>query len=138
MEEQDRLDSWLKKTFDDLARSFPASKKWGIYTASLLWGVLILSFEAAVGGGFSIVDAALDSALAPFVTKGTVELFAFYEIRKIARELAERYRNGLLSLIRRQEDRYRAAVESLVTPAETLKELERLRRELSDWQRNHE
>ncbi|MFH1123752.1 MAG: hypothetical protein V1758_08850, partial [Pseudomonadota bacterium] len=138
MEEQDRLDSWLKETFDELARSFPASKKWGIYTASFLWGILILSFETAVGGGFSVIDAALDSALAPLVTKGTAELFAYYEIRKIARELAERYRKGLLSVLRRQQDRYQACIESLITPEETLKGLERLQQEISDWQRSHE
>lgn len=138
MEEQDRLDSWLKKTFDELARSFPVSKKWGIYTTSLIWGILILSFEAAVGGGFTVIDAALDSALAPLVTRGAVELFAYYEIRKIAQELAKRYREGLLSVLHRQQERYQACLESFMTPEETLKRLERLQQEIYHSQKSHE
>ncbi|MBU2498707.1 MAG: hypothetical protein KKE57_07400, partial [Proteobacteria bacterium] len=134
MEEQDRLDSWLRETFDELSRGIPASKKWGIYTTSILWGILVLSFETAVGGGFTVIDAALDSALAPLVTKGAVELFAYYEIRKIAGELAKRYREGLLSVLRRQQDRYKDCLESLLTPEDTLEGLVRLQHEISRWQ----
>jgi len=102
----ERLDSWLEQTFEDLARGLPTTTKWGIYTTSILWGMLIISMEIAVGGGFSLVDAAIDSALAPFVTRGAVEVFAAQEIRKIARELGERYRQALTAPIQEQHDRY--------------------------------
>ncbi|MGD2126347.1 MAG: 50S ribosome-binding GTPase [Desulfobacteraceae bacterium] len=130
--EQDKLDTWLEKTFEDLSRGIPTSKKWGIYTTSILWGILILAFEAAVGGGFTVLDAALDSALAPFVTKGTVELFAYNEIRKIARELAERYKKGLLTVVHHQRGRYEKCLQSLMTPEETLENLQKLRSRISD------
>ena len=118
---------WLEKTFQQLARDIPRGKRWGIYSTSILWGILILSFETAVGGGLSVVDAALDSALAPFVTKGAVELFAFREIRKIAAELAARYEKGILDPLREQRDRYRQCIRDLMTDPETLGSLRDLR-----------
>ena len=126
LEAQENLAQWLEETFEALAKGIPKGKKVGIYSTSILWGILILTFEVAVGGGFTMIDAALDSALAPFVTKGAVEVFAYHEIRKIAGELATRYQEGLLSILRRQEDRYVASLKHLMTTDETMAEILRL------------
>jgi GTPase SAR1 family protein len=126
-EQQARLTAWLEETFARLARGLPAEKRLGIYSTSVLWGVLVLAFETAIGGGFSLVDAALDTVLAPFVTKGAVELFAYYEIEKIAKQLAARYQEALTSVVREQRDRYRDCLERLRPPAEAIKTLEALR-----------
>jgi len=126
LEAQDQLADWLEETFQKLSKGIPKSKKWGIYSTSALWAILILSFEVTVGGGFTVLDAALDTALAPFVTKGAMELFAYQEIQKIARELAKRYQEGLLSVVRLQRDRYATSIQSLTTPNEDLESLRRL------------
>ncbi len=131
LEAQEELARWLEETFEELAKGIPTGKKVGIYSTSVLWGILILTFEVAVGGGFTMVDAALDSALAPFVTKGAVELFAYHEIRKIAKELATRYQEGLLSVLGRQEERYAACIRSLTTAPETREALDGLMASIS-------
>ena len=125
--EQDQLSIWLEENFQDLAKEIPKGKKWGIYSTSILWGALILSFEAAIGGGISVLEATLDSALAPFVTKGAVELFAYREIEKVGRDLARRYQEGLLAVVREQRDRYEAALRSLMPSSETVQALESLK-----------
>ena len=122
-QEQERLERWLENQFETLSQGIPWSKKWGIYSTSILWGLLIVAFEIVVGGGFSILDAALDSAIAPFVTKGAVELFAYHEIQKVARELARRYQEGLLSVMKEQEKRYEACLDSLLTEREVVDKL---------------
>lgn len=122
-EEQDQMAAWLEETFKKLSQGIPMHKEWGIYSTSLLWGILIVSFETVVGGGFTVVDAALDAALAPFVTKGAVELFAYHEIQKVARELAKRYQEGLVSVVRQQRDRYEHCIKTLITPLEDLEAL---------------
>jgi hypothetical protein len=123
---QDQLEDWLEKRFEALSGSLPRTKRWGIHTTSVLWGVLIVAFEAAVGGGFTLIDAVLGSALAPFVTKGTVELFAYHEIQKITRELAERYQREMLAVIHAQEERYERCLQSLMMPEEAREAFERL------------
>ena len=129
---QDELDEWLAKKFESLTASLPRTKRWGIYSTSILWGILILSLEVAVGGGFTILDALLGSALAPFVTKGTVELFAFHEIQKVTRELADRYRKGLLSVIHAQKERYEQCLHSLLPPPEASKHMKELTRQVAE------
>jgi energy-coupling factor transporter ATP-binding protein EcfA2 len=125
-QEQEHLEQWLEKQFETLSRGIPWAKKWGIYTTSILWGVLIIAFEIVVGGGFSILDAAMDSAIAPFVTKGAVELFAYHEIQKVARELSRRYQDGLISVMKEQEKRYEACLDSLLAPEEVVEALRAL------------
>lgn len=125
-EEQDKLVKWLEETFQKLAKGISKSKEWGIYSTSILWGGLVLSLEAAIGGGISILEAVLDSAIAPFVTKGSVELFAYHELQRIARDLGEQYRRGLTSAIREQRDRYKQCLNSLTTPKEILTSLQSL------------
>ena len=125
---QDQLEDWLEKRFESLSRSLPKTKRWGIHTTSILWGILIVAFEIAVGGGFTVIDAVLDSALAPFVTKGTVELFAYHEIQNITRGLAERYQEEMLSVMHAQRERYERCIQSLKMtkePREALRELVR-------------
>jgi hypothetical protein len=122
-EEQDRLTTWLEERFQELANGIPQGKKWGIYSTSLLWGILIISFEIAIGGGFTVLDAVLNSVLAPLVTKGAMEMFAYHEIQKVARELGERYQQGLISAVHFQRDRYERGLKSLLTPIESLQAL---------------
>jgi energy-coupling factor transporter ATP-binding protein EcfA2 len=116
--QQQRLTSWLEETFVKLERGIPPEKRLGIYSTSVLWGVLILAFESAVGGGLTFLDAALDTVLAPLVTKGAVELFAYYEIEKTGKQLAARYQEALTSLVSEQGERYRRCLEGLMTTPE--------------------
>lgn len=131
-QEQDKLITWLESTFQEMAEGIPKSKEWGIYSTSILWGTLILSFEAAIGGGITLLEAALDSALAPFLTKGAVELFAYQELQRIARELAKRYQEGVLSVLRQQKDRYKTSLDALLTPQDTIQRLQALHRSLEN------
>ena len=106
-EEQDRLMRWLEETFQRLAQGIPKSKELGIYSTSILWGALIIALETAIGGGISLLEAVLNTAVAPFVTKGAVDLFAYHELQKIVRELGEHYQQALTASLRLQSKRYR-------------------------------
>jgi energy-coupling factor transporter ATP-binding protein EcfA2 len=116
--QQERLTAWLEETFARLERGIPPQKRLGIYSTSVLWGVVILAFETAIGGGLTLLDAALDTILAPLVTKGAVELFAYYEIEKIGKQLAARYQEALTSVLSEQGDRYRRCFDGLMTSKE--------------------
>jgi len=129
-EQQEQLAAWLEETFRDLSRGIPRTKEVGIYTASLLWGALLLSFEIVIGGGISLLEAVLGSFLAPFITKGSAELFAFQEVRKVAMEMKRRYESGISSILEAQAARFENCLEGLLTDPETTKMLEDLQEEL--------
>jgi energy-coupling factor transporter ATP-binding protein EcfA2 len=129
-ESQEELLQWLEQTFERLAQGIPRSKEIGIYSTSILWGGLILALEAAIGGGITLLEAVLDSAIAPFVTRGAVELFAYHELQKVGRQLATRYQESVKGVIRLQRDRYAACLESLLPTDEAVGNLRSLAREL--------
>jgi hypothetical protein len=118
--EQDQLAKWLEETFQNLAAGIPKTTQWGIYTTSIVWGVLLLALEVMVGGGISLAQAVLDSAVAPFLTKGAVELFAGSELQKLVRALAEQYRHSLTAVVHEQRRRYTGLLEQLSTSPEIL------------------
>jgi len=130
MQQHEMLLSWLEDAFSRLSKGLTGSRKWGIYTTSMLWGVMVLALETVVGGGFTVLDAIFGSALAPFITKGAVELFATQEIKKITRELASRYREGLLAIVEEQRRRYADCVDSLAPGPEAVKAVQRLQERL--------
>ncbi len=129
-DEQEELVSWLEETFQELARGIPKSKEVGIYSTSILWGGLILSLEVAVGGGITLLEVVLDTAIAPFVTKGAVELFAYQELKKIGKELIDRYKQGITSVVGVQRDRYARCLKEHSSSEETLGALKTLAGEL--------
>lgn len=128
--EQDRLASWLEETFRELSRGIPKTKEVGIYTTSVLWGAFLLSFEIVIGGGLSLLDAILGSFLAPYITKGSVELFAYREVRKVAMEMKRRYESGIRAIFEEQSARFEGCLDGLFPGPETLAGLEDLLEDL--------
>jgi hypothetical protein len=122
-QEQDRLMLWLEETFQRLAQGIPKSKELGIYSTSILWGSLVIALETAIGGGISLLEAVLDTAVAPFVTKGAVDLFAYHELQRIVRDLGEHYQKALTSSLRLQGKRYREGLQELMVSPVTLQGL---------------
>ena len=133
-QEQDQLAEWLEQTFQRLSQGIPKHKAWGIFSTSILWGILIISLEIVVGGGFTVIDAVLDTAIAPFLTKGATELFAYHEVQKVVRELAKRYKDGLLSVVRHQRERYEHCLKPIMTSGQTMESLKALRFEIGNSQ----
>lgn len=115
---------WLESKFQTLMEGIPKTKELGIYSSFALWGVFILGIEAAVGGGLSLVKAAIDAVIAPFITKATVELFASHEIYSIVEELSARYKKGLQSVIFLQRDRFTEAIRPFIPGEDLLTALE--------------
>ncbi len=126
---------WLEETFQRLAQGIPKSKELGIYSTSILWGGLIIALETAIGGGISLLEAVLDTAVAPFVTKGAVDLFAYHELQKIVRDLGEHYREALTASLRLQSKRYREGLQALLVSPRTLQELEAVMKIIESWDR---
>jgi hypothetical protein len=122
-EDQDRLMVWLEGTFQRLAQGIPRSKELGIYSTSILWGGLIIVLETAIGGGISLLEAVLDTAVAPFVTKGAVDLFAYHELQKIVKDLGEHYQEALTATLRLQRERYLQGLRALLVPPQMVQEL---------------
>lgn len=114
---------WLEATIMDLERDLPAGKKIGIYSTSVVWGAAILSFETVLGGGITLLEMALNTVLAPFVTRGSADLFAHRELKAIIKEMNDRYHFGIGEIFKEQRDRYARILEERLTPEGVRSEL---------------
>lgn len=123
----ERLFSWLEEQFSELSKGIPKTKEWGIYSTVILWAIFTLSIEAALGGGISLFEAALDSVIAPFVSKGAVEWFAKRDIERIGKELIQGYRQVLEEVINMQRDKFVAGLRRLRIGDDIIGELELFR-----------
>ncbi|CAN2047586.1 putative ABC transporter [Candidatus Magnetomoraceae bacterium gMMP-1] len=104
---------WLEEKFIILKKGIPVHKKAGIHGLSMAWGAIIISLETISGGGLSILDIAIDSILAPYVTSGTIELFVVNELKMIVKKLQKRYTAILHSILSIQHQRYIDILEDL-------------------------
>lgn len=116
LSEQESLARWLEVTIRDLEAGLPKSKRLGIYSTSVLWGAAIISFQTVLGGGLALLELAFDAVLAPFITKGSVELFIYRELRVISREMNRRYQEGIRSIFTEQKERYESVLREHLTP----------------------
>lgn len=117
---------WLEETFNRLAGGISKGKELGIYSTSILWGCLILALEVMVGGGISLFQAVVDTAVAPFVTRGAVELFAYRELQKLTGELGSRYQQAILRALHKQKTKYFECIESFRVSEDLIKELKNI------------
>ncbi|SFM43724.1 GTPase [Thermodesulforhabdus norvegica] len=113
---------WLEGQFAELSKGIPKTKEWGIYSTVVIWALFMLSVEAALGGGISLFEAALDSVLAPFISKGAVEWFARKDVQRIGKELIEKYRQALEEVINMQKERFLSALMHIRVPDERVDE----------------
>ncbi len=129
---QEEMMEWLEGKFSELARGIPKYKELGIYSTAIVWGGLILSFEIVLGGGITFIEVALDSFLAPLVTKGSVNIFAFHEIQNVARELDKKYKKGIMDILEEQKQRYVSRLQPLMIKEEAIEGLRALKAELGE------
>ncbi len=116
-----QLFEWLEGEFETIMGGLPKVKEIGIYSSFLLWGIFIVGLEVAVGGGLSLAKAALDTVLAPFITKTTVEWFAEKEITRLVRELSERYKREMQTIVLLQRDRFLGCLRTFLAPLDEVR-----------------
>ncbi len=103
--EQKDIDRWVKGKFDELKKGLSRTKEFGLYSATLLAVILIAAVESVTFGGFTFFEILLDTAIAPFVPRGVLELFIYDQLKEIGRELDERHRAALRAILVEQRNR---------------------------------
>jgi len=96
------IDIWIQERFDQLRQGLSGTKKAGIVSASLLSGLMILLLETVVGGGISLLEVLLDTAIMPLIPKGVLEVVVYDEIKQIGRDLDQRYKRAYKAVLAEQ------------------------------------
>ena len=99
------IDLWIQERFDQIRQGLSGTKKASIVSASILSGCMLLLLETVVGGGITLVEILLDTAIVPLIPKGVLEVVVYDEIKQIGVELDERYRRAYKAVLAEQHQR---------------------------------
>lgn len=106
-------------------------KLYGSYTA---WALFLVTAEIILGGGFTLLDALLNTVIVPFIPKWMLNLKVVDMLREIGERIDQEHRKALKSILKRQAELYTAEFAGLLPPHEALDELRRVRSHLVDQQ----
>ncbi|MGO9569485.1 MAG: GTPase [Desulfomonilaceae bacterium] len=114
------LEAEFNRFRDGLSRT-DELKLYGSYT---LWALFLVTAEIVVGGGFSLLDAILNSVIVPFIPKWLLNLKVLDVLREIGERVDREHRNTLRRIVEAQAELYTEQFSRLV-PGDAV--LERLR-----------
>lgn len=102
-------------------------KLYGSYT---LWALLIVTVELAVGGGFTLLDALLNTVIMPFIPPWLLRLKVMDLLREIGERADAGHREAVQNVLKSQAQLYKDEFSALLPNDEALGELRRIRESL--------
>ena len=125
------LEHVLEHEFNRLRDGLSRLDELKLYGTNTLWAVLLVTAEVVVGGGFTLLDAMLDSVVFPFIPKWMLDVQVRDSLRDIARRVDQEHRRVLTGILRQQAELYKAAFVGLLPSEESFRGLEELREGLA-------
>jgi hypothetical protein len=102
-------------------------KLYGSYT---LWALLLITAEIVVGGGFTLLDALLNTVIVPFIPKWLLKLKVLDVLREMGRRVDDEHRRALQGILDKQAGLYVDEFRDLLPDKEALERLSGLRSNL--------
>jgi hypothetical protein len=125
------VEAMLEKEFRRLQEGLSAYDQVRLYGSYTVWTLFIVTVEIAVGGGFSLFDAVLDSIIVPLIPKWVLSLKIVEVLREIAARVDGEHRRALRTILERQASLYADHWAGLLPDHAALDELRRIRERLA-------
>ena len=112
----------LEEEFERLRAGLSPADEFKLYGYSAATALVLISAEIIVGGGFTLFDAVLDSAILPFIPKWMLD----YKILNVLREIGEAWtahKEALRGILWKQAKMYMDTLSNLA-PRTAIQELD--------------
>ncbi|MBI5251449.1 MAG: 50S ribosome-binding GTPase [Desulfomonile tiedjei] len=116
--------------FKDGLSSKDELKLYGSYT---LWALFIITAEVVMGGGFTLLDALLNTVIMPFIPKWLLNLKVLDVLREIGERVDKKNREALEQILTHQAQLYISGFSGLLPSPEAMKHISDLRSGLSNY-----
>lgn len=116
------LEAEFNRFRDGLSRT-DELKLYGSYT---VWALFLITAEIVVGGGFTLLDALLNTVIVPFIPKWLLNLKVLDVLREIGERVDREHRNTLRGILQEQADLYAEQFSRLVPGDTVLQDLRSL------------
>jgi hypothetical protein len=104
-------------------------KLYGSYTA---WALFLITAEIILGGGFTLLDAVLNTIIMPFIPKWLVNMKVIDVLKEIGEQVDRTHRNVLRGIVTDQARLYTAEFSGLLPSDDALARLHSLRLNLAN------
>jgi hypothetical protein len=121
----------LEEEFTHFRKGLSFQDELKLYGSYTLWALLLITAEIVVGGGFTLLDALLNTVIVPFIPKWLLNLKVLDVLREIGRRVDEKHRRALNAIVEKQAELYVTAFRSLLPSEETMENLLTVRQSLS-------
>ena len=116
------LEAEFNRFRDGLSRT-DELKLYGSYT---VWALFLITAEIVVGGGFTLLDALLNTVIVPFIPKWLLNLKVLDVLREIGERVDREHRNTLRGILQEQAELYAEQFSRLVPGDTVLQDLRSL------------
>ena len=96
-----------------------------------MWALLLITAEITVGGGFTLLDALLNTVIVPFIPKWLINLKVIDLLREIGEGIDREHKLVLQGIVQRQARLYTQEFSNLIPNREQKARLRTLKRELT-------
>jgi len=117
----------LEAEFERIRDGLTTSDEIKLYGSYTLWALLLITAEIVVGGGFTLLDAILNTAVFPFIPKWMVNVKVLDVLKEIGGRVDKEHRGVLQGILKKQAELYKGAFAGLLPSEESLVELSGLR-----------
>ena len=130
---EELLEAEFNRFRDGLSRT-DELKLYGSYT---VWALFLITAEIVVGGGFTLLDALLNTVIVPFIPKWLLNLKVLDVLREIGERVDREHRNTLRGILQEQAELYAEQFARLVPGDTALQDLRSLEQNLPGWDARH-
>jgi hypothetical protein len=103
-------------------------KLYGSYTA---WALFIITAEVVMGGGFTLLDALLNTVIMPFIPKWLLNLKVLDVLREIGERVDRKHRQVLNNILSQQAELYMSEFSGLLPDLQQMAQIMDLRKSLA-------
>lgn len=96
----------LEAEFERFRQGLSRSDEIKLYGSYTVWALLLVTAEIIVGGGFTLLDAVLNTVVMPFIPKWMVNLKVIDLLREIGERLDQEHRAVLKGIVEHQAALY--------------------------------
>lgn len=110
----------LEEEFKHFREGLSVRDEMKLYGSYTLWALLLITAEIVVGGGFTLLDALLNTVIVPFIPKWLLNLKVLDVLREIGRRVDEKHRQALTAIVEKQAELYVKAFRELLPSERTI------------------
>ncbi len=126
----------LEVEFNHLRDGLSTTDEMKLYGSYTLWALLLITVEIVIGGGFTLLDALLNTVIVPFIPKWLLNLKIVDVLRNIGMKVEHEHRKALRSILEKQADLYVREFSGMLPAEETMQRIGRLRESLAAMNTN--